>query len=97
MIPDQLSEIVAANDAKIEGPLSELLGLVVRKEYSAGDVVDWGRAEAVNGHQFPVDYMNFIERLGGGSFEESLNVRLPLVLQCGFVIYPAGSPVVRRR
>ncbi|MFD5550049.1 hypothetical protein ACFWJQ_25420 [Streptomyces goshikiensis] len=79
MTPDQLGEIVAANNAKIEGPLSELLGLVVRKEDSAGDVVDWGRARAVNGHQFPVDYMNFIDRLGGGSFEESLNVRLPLV------------------
>ncbi|MFI5642591.1 hypothetical protein ACIA8H_34995 [Streptomyces goshikiensis] len=79
MVPDQLGKIMAANDAKIEGPLSELLGLVVRKEGSAGDVVDWGRAEAVNGHQFPVDYMNFIERLGGGSFEESLDIRLPIV------------------
>ncbi|MBT2403236.1 MULTISPECIES: SMI1/KNR4 family protein [unclassified Streptomyces] len=70
---------MAANDAKIEGPLSELLDLVVRKEGSAGDVVNWGGAEAVNGHRFPLDYMNFIERLGGGSFEESLDVRLPLV------------------
>ncbi|MFD9420450.1 SMI1/KNR4 family protein [Streptomyces goshikiensis] len=78
MVPDQLGEIVATNDAKPD-PLSELLGLVVRKEDSAGDFIDWDGAEAVNGHRFPLDYINFIERLGGGSFEESLDVRLPLV------------------
>ncbi|MBT1190225.1 hypothetical protein HET69_41220 [Streptomyces sp. CJ_13] len=63
------------HETESKGPLSDLLDLVVHK--SVGDFVDWDVAEAVNGHRFPTDYMEFIAHLGEGSFEESLGIRLP--------------------
>ncbi|MFD7098498.1 SMI1/KNR4 family protein, partial [Streptomyces xanthophaeus] len=60
------------------GPLGTLLGLLIRKEGSPGQPVDWDAAEALIGHGFPSDYRQFVERLGGGSLEGCLDVRLPL-------------------
>ncbi|MFE9403996.1 hypothetical protein ACFYNY_19710 [Streptomyces sp. NPDC006530] len=60
-----------------QGPPSDLLALVVYEKESVGDCVDRDAVEAVNGHRFPADYMEFIAHLGEGSFEESLGIRLP--------------------
>ncbi|MET9652140.1 SMI1/KNR4 family protein [Streptomyces sp. NPDC006460] len=78
MGPDWVGNIVTDRNNGVEGPLSDLLDLVVRRQDSAGEFVDWEAAESVVGHRFPTDYRKLIEYIGGGSLEASLEIRLPM-------------------
>ncbi|MFF0751984.1 SMI1/KNR4 family protein [Streptomyces sp. NPDC004267] len=79
MGPDWVGEVVTDRNTGVEGPLSDLLGLVIPGQHSAGQSVDWAAAEGVVGHRFPTDYRELIEHIGGGSLEASLEIRLPVV------------------
>ncbi|GAA3304755.1 hypothetical protein GCM10020295_56700 [Streptomyces cinereospinus] len=54
---------------------------------------------AVNGHREPAaDMGTLAERIRSlMDLAAGRQITIPLVLQCGFVIYPAGSPTARRR
>ncbi|MEU5398820.1 SMI1/KNR4 family protein [Streptomyces sp. NPDC005963] len=56
--------------------LQQLMDLMPPHE-GAGDVVDWGLAEAEYGTAFPRDYRGFVEQYGAGTISEDVTVSIP--------------------
>ncbi|MFI1169962.1 SMI1/KNR4 family protein [Streptomyces melanogenes] len=60
----------------------ERLAVIVDHSDGAGDILEWVALEHAYGHEFPVDYQEFVAALGEGSFnEDGLMVAIPRVPQ----------------
>ncbi|GGP78273.1 hypothetical protein [Streptomyces melanogenes] len=58
------------------------LAVFVNHSDEAGDTLDWAALAHAYGHEFPVDYQEFVAALGEGSFnEDGLMVAIPRALQ----------------